>query len=156
MASLPTHPAPPEVRIRGATAADLSAAQRFYGQCGYGGGAIADDDKVLLAEAGGEIVGIGRLSHQHGVLCLRGMQVAATLRGNGIGKRILQRLATTIGTEECWCLPYEHLEGFYGSAGFLAIDQSAMPEFLRERLDGYRARGLRVIAMRRPAGAGST
>lgn len=106
MVSLPMLLELSDIHVRAAGTAEFPAAQRFYDACGYGGAAIVASDQVLIAEAGGQIVAVGRLSREQGVLCLRGMQVASRLHGNGVGQRLLQGLATQMRGEECWCLPY--------------------------------------------------
>ena len=142
---------PPEIVLSQAAATDFAAVERFYEACGYGGGAVHRDDHIVLAQTSAGIVGIGRLSRERGVLCLRGMQVVAPLRGQGIGACILRSLSDAIDGQPCWCLPYAHLERFYGSGGFVTCNPHTLPSFLHERLAGYRDRGLQVIAMRRRA-----
>ena len=81
---------------------------------------------------------------------LRGMQVAPERRGGGIGRQLLNALVAELGGEECFCVPYTHLTGFYGSVGFVAIPDENAPPLLRYRVAGYRTRGLDVLLMRRP------
>lgn len=120
-----------------------------YEAWGYGGG-VQPDDRVYIAEVGGELAGVVRRTREHGVTMLRGMQVAPERRGRGIGWRLLQALVAELGGDECFCVPYTHLTGFYGSVGFAEIPDENTPPFLRDRLAGYRARGLNVLVMRRP------
>ncbi|HEX6372830.1 MAG TPA: GNAT family N-acetyltransferase [Longimicrobium sp.] len=120
-----------------------------YEAWGYGGG-VQPEDRVYLAESGAELVGIVRRTREHEVTMLRGMQVAPEWRGRGIGWRLLRALVAELGAEECYCVPYSHLTGFYGGAGFVAIPEENAPPFLRPRMAGYRTRGLDVLVMRRP------
>lgn len=122
-----------------------------YEAWGYGGG-VTPEDRIYLAESGGELIGIVRRTLEHEVTMLRGMQVAREWRGRGIGRLLLSALVAELGTEECICLPYTHLTDFYGSAGFVEIPEEDAPPFLRYRLAGYRTRGLSVLVMRRPGG----
>ena len=62
----------------------------------------------------------------------------------------LPYLVAELGGEECFCVPYTHLTGFYGSVGFVAIPDENAPPLLRYRVAGYRTRGLDVLLMRRP------
>lgn len=139
-----------ETTIHDATPAEHAEAQAFYAACGYGGAAIQPTDRVVLARSDGQIVGVGRLSDEGGAWCLRGMQVAPSFRGSGIGRRVLDTLVVHMQNAACWCLPYTHLAGFYGRAGF-EQRHANMPGHLQSRLDRYRARGMDVIAMWRPA-----
>ncbi|WP_420124868.1 GNAT family N-acetyltransferase [Longimicrobium sp.] len=120
-----------------------------YEAWGYGGG-VTPEDRIYLAERGGELVGIVRRTREHEVTMLRGMQVAAEWRGRGIGAQLLRAFVAELGTEECLCVPYTHLTEFYGSPGFVQMPEEALPPFLRYRLAGYRTRGLSVLVMRRP------
>lgn len=138
-----------DTTIRIARAEEHARVLQTYEAWGYGGG-VQPEDRVYLAEAGGELVGIVRRTREHEVTMLRGMQVAPEWRGRGIGGRLLRALVAELGTEECTCIPYAHLTGFYGAAGFAEIPEEAAPPFLRYRLAGYRTRGLSVLVMRRP------
>lgn len=122
-----------------------------YEAWGYGGG-VQPEDRVYLAESGGELVGIVRRTREHEVTMLRGMQVAPEWRGRGVGRELLRALVAELGAEECICVPYTHLTDFYGAAGFVEMPEEAVPPFLRYRLAGYRTRGLSVLVMRRPGG----
>jgi GNAT superfamily N-acetyltransferase len=140
-----------DTTIRIARPEEHARALEAYEAWGYGGG-VQPDDVVYLAESGGELVGIVRRTREHGVAMLRGMQVAPEWRGRGIGRLLLRALVAELGADECFCVPYTHLTGFYGAAGFEEIQEENTPPFLRDRLAGYRARGLDVLVMRRPGG----
>lgn len=140
-----------DTTIRVARPEEHARVLRTYEAWGYGGG-VQPDDRVYLAEAGGELVGIVRRTREHGVAMLRGMQVAPEWRGRGVGRRLLRALVAELGAEECFCVPYTHLVAFYGAAGFEKIPEENAPPFLRYRIAGYRTRGLDVLIMRRPPG----
>jgi len=131
---------------------DLPAAQRFYDSRRYGGAAIRPSDFVVLARHQEQIVGIGRLSREHDLLWLRGMQVQPEFQRSGVGTRILDRLSEEIGPRWCCCLPYDHLVAFYRRGGF-GVPIGELPPPLSARLQGYRSGGLQVVAMVRPARA---
>lgn len=135
--------------IRIARPEEYARVLQTYEAWGYGGG-VQLDDRVYIAEVGGELAGIVRRTREHEVTMLRGMQVAPERRGRGIGWRLLQALVAELGGEECFCVPYTHLTGFYGSVGFVEIAEENTPPFLRYRVAGYRTRGLSVLVMRRP------
>jgi GNAT superfamily N-acetyltransferase len=139
-----------DITIRVARPEEYARIRETYEAWGYGGG-VQPEDVVYLAEAGGELAGVVRRTHEHGVTMLRGMQVAPEWRGRGVGRRLLNALVADLGGEECFCVPYTHLTGFYGAAGFVEIAEEYAPPFLRPRLAGYLTRGLSVLVMRRPA-----
>ena len=64
---------------------------------------------------------------------------------------MLQAIAEWLDGRECYCVPYPHLVGFYGQIGFAALDPSAAPPFLAERLTDYRCNGEDVILIRKLA-----
>jgi GNAT superfamily N-acetyltransferase len=135
--------------IRIARSEEYAHVLQTYEAWGYGGG-VQPDDRIYIAEVDGELAGIVRRTREHGVTMLRGMQVAPERRGRGIGWRMLQALVAELGGDECFCVPYTHLTGLYGSAGFAEIPEENAPPFLRYRIAGYRTRGLSVLIMRRP------
>jgi GNAT superfamily N-acetyltransferase len=140
-----------DTTIRIARPEEHAHALATYEAWGYGGG-VQPDDVVYLAEIDGELVGIVRRTREHEVTMLRGMQVAPEWRRRGIGRQLLRTLVADLGTDECLCVPYAHLTGFYGAAGFVEIPEENAPPFLRYRIAGYRTRGLSVLVMRRPGG----
>ncbi len=106
-------------------------------------------DIVWLAEAGSEPIGIVRIATEHETLVLRGMRVAQVSQRSGIGTRMLRAIEEWLGPRECYCVPYAHLERFYGQVGFTRADPGGAPEFLIERVSQYRGEGLDVILLRR-------
>jgi hypothetical protein len=131
-----------------APASSFDQLVRAYEAWGYKEG-IRPEDTVWTAEEGAELIGIVRIAPEHGALVLRGMRVAESRRGNGTGTQMLAALTAWLNGRECWCVPYVHVAGFYGCAGFEEAELAA-PLFLRERLAQYRGRGLKVTIMRRP------
>jgi len=116
---------------------DLPAAQEFYNSVGYKSG-IAPGCDIAAARIGGEIVGLSMICHENEMLVLRGMQVDPTFQRQGIGRQILERTKELLSDRECWAIPYDHLENFYGTVGFVRVDEEEAPEFLKERIGGYR------------------
>ena len=106
-------------------------------------------DTVWLAEAAEGAVGIVRVAAEQGTLVLRGMRIAEHARRQRLGTRMLHAIAEWLRDRECYCVPYPHLQGFYGQIGFVVIDPTAAPAFLAERLANYRRSGEDVILMRR-------
>ncbi len=136
------------VRIELATHSSLSQIASFYLACGYGGG-VSEADTVLVAYDGTELAGVVRLCSESSVIVLRGMQVLPSFRRQGIGSRLLAACVPYFGPCAAFCLPWAHLETFYGSVGFVPVTPEAAPEFLSQRYSSYVARGLKVIIMGR-------
>ena len=79
---------------RRATAADLGAIERLH-----------------VAEAASEIVGVVRLCEENEVLVLRGMYLLGAWQRKGVGSRLLDELVPLIGDRPCWCVAYRHPPG---------------------------------------------
>jgi|TARA_A100001391_G_scaffold165205_1_gene125064 predicted N-acetyltransferase YhbS len=139
--------------LRKNIAKDLGWLERFYAEAGYGG-TVQPEDRVFFAVSGEVIAGVVRLAIENGSLVLRGMQVAEAYRGKRIGMALLRYLADDLGNKPCFCLPYSHLEAFYGIAGFQVANDSEIPLFLAERKHAYLHRGMDVVSMvRQSSGA---
>jgi N-acetylglutamate synthase-like GNAT family acetyltransferase len=134
--------------VRHAAPAEWPKVERFYRDRKYRG-EVSLDAHIVMAERGKEMVGVGRVQAEQGVLVLRGMRVDPECQRRGVGSRILDQLAGDLNGRRCYCLPYRHLRAFYGRAGFFEIDPQAAPAFLRARLHDYRAAGLDVTIMQR-------
>ena len=102
-------------------------------------------DETLLLERDGAVIAAVRLAPGHGTLELRTMVVDTRRQRTGVGSRLLGRAARAIGDRECYCLCWSYLEGFYGQVGFVRVDETTLPEFLRERFASSKDQ----IAMRR-------
>ena len=91
------------------------------------------DQEVFAAREGRTLVGALRLPEAK-TLVLRTVVVADGRRGQGIGRAMLAIASEAIGRRECWCFPWEHLEGFYGAIGFRRVDRGQIPPSLLHRL----------------------
>jgi GNAT superfamily N-acetyltransferase len=136
------------VALGRATPAELTQIEVFYQTCGYTGG-VTSDDIIFVARGGGAIAGCVRLCREAGSLVLRGMHVAPAWQRQRVGTQLLHEIVGAIGTDPCYCLPWAHLEAFYGADGLVRTAQHEAPAFLQVRLAEYLARGLDVILMRR-------
>jgi GNAT superfamily N-acetyltransferase len=125
---------------------DLARIRAFYDAVGYGG-SVSEADIIFAATAGGQVIGVVRLCEEDGVTVLRGMHVAPGYQRRGIGRALLAQCIPWLDRGPAYCLPYEHLVGFYGQAGFVPAAADTLPRFLAERLDRYLLSGQRVIAM---------
>jgi GNAT superfamily N-acetyltransferase len=138
-----------EIAIRHAMVEDLESVLQGYAAWGYRG-TITPRDVILMAERGNELVGLVRMVPEEGTLVLRGMYVRPSDRRSGIGRKLLSAATLWLGARECYCVPYEHLEDFYGQGGFQRCDVPTAPPFLQKRLEDYCDRGLNVLLLRRP------
>lgn len=129
-------------------ARELAAVRAFYERAGYGGGA-ADADLTFAAKVGDRLVGVVRLCEEDGIIVLRGMHIDPACQRQGIGRALLMHCAPHLDAGAAYCLPYAHLAGFYGQAGFVPVEPEAIPVFLRKRLAAYLASGQQVLAMHR-------
>ncbi|HEX8785991.1 MAG TPA: GNAT family N-acetyltransferase [Telluria sp.] len=136
------------IEIAEASASGRQAVAQLYAQAGYGA-PIEAGDRVMVATLEGQLVGAVRLCCEHGVMVLRGMQVRNGFQRLGIGSRLLEACLPWLDRGVVFCLPYAHLTGFYGAAGFEVLGADGLPAFLAQRLDRYLAQGQNVVAMRR-------
>jgi len=95
---------------------------------------LAPEQQVFAARENGVVVGALRLCPEADTLLLRTVVVAEGLRGRGIGRVMLEAASAAIGARECWCFPWEHLEGFYGRIGFRRTSRGDVPSLLEHRL----------------------
>jgi len=87
-----------------------------------------------------------------GVPMLRTMRVSKKFQRQGLGLRLLHAFAEYLdknNIRDVFCLPYLHLDGFYGAIGFKIVRDDEVPLFLQERMREYGAKGQRVLCMRR-------
>lgn len=129
-------------------AAGLAEIGVFYETVQYGGG-VFPDDVTLAARLDGRLVGAVRICSEGGVFVLRGMQVAPAFQGQGIGRVLLDFCVPYLNRGLSYCVPYEHLTGFYGQVGFVVTPPELLPIFLAERVAQYVATNRRTLAMKR-------
>jgi GNAT superfamily N-acetyltransferase len=144
-----------KVIVRLAVPWDRPRVEAFCHDRGYRG-FVSPEAAIVVAELGLDLVGLGRIQTEGGVLVLRGMRVDLPHRRSGIGTRLLELLVTAIATRACYCIPYSHLRGFYQRAGFIDHETDSAPGFLRARLNEYREAGNDVILMLRPGSRASS
>ncbi len=135
--------------VRLGTADDLPHVNELYREWGYRATALTGDT-LIVAENDKQIIGVVRLTIEHGVRMLRGMRVQPAYQRTGIGTRMLELTVRSIGERECFGIPYTHLLPFYARIGFTEIPPAEAPPFLVERSESYRAEGLKVAIIRRP------
>ena len=130
----------------------LSKVNAFYESCGKVT-SVSPHDILIVARDGIDIVGVARLSKEEAAYVLRTMQIREDLQGQGLGTLILNRfdkLLTELKISRVYCMPYLHLEYFYGLIGFRKIAAKDAPVFLQNRAKDFHLRnpGKDVILMR--------
>jgi len=119
------------------------------------GGAKArarNEDLFFLAMTGKQPVGCVRFCVEEKTPMLRSMMVAEEFRGQGVGEKMLGAFEAFLdreGVRDAFCLPYAHLEEFYGKIGFRKVSQEEMPAFLLVRMAENNAGVKPVICMKR-------
>ena len=112
---------------------------------------MAAGERVLIARAGGRIVGACRLCAEVDGLTLRGVYVAPDCQRQGLGSALVAGALRRAAGQPLYCIPFAHLHGFYARAGFGEILPAEAPAYLAERLRIYREKlGLDVILMSAP------
>ncbi len=137
------------LHVRVARPEELLRVREAYSAWGYNGG-CESDDVVLLAERDREMLGVVRCTLEHGIVMLRGMQVAPHVRRQHVGTCLLESFVARLQGRECYCIPFAHLVAFYERGGFQLQLEHDAPPFLLDRLTRYRFDGLSVVLMRRP------
>jgi GNAT superfamily N-acetyltransferase len=122
------------VVIRPASAADDAWIHGRYAEADF----VAHDPShdVLIAEAGGVPVGLGRLVPcDAGAVELGGMYVLEGFRGQGVGPALVRALIERAGRARIYCIPWTRLEGMYARHGFRTIEPGAdLPAAVADKL----------------------
>ena len=113
---------------------------------------VSGDDRVFVAEDGDEIHGAVRVESKSGVQVLRGMYMHPESVRKGIGTKLLSHIEPILAETDSYCIPFDHLFGFYGQAGFSQVAPENAPSFLAERIQKYFGEGKRVAIMHRQRG----
>ena len=120
----------------------LNEISEFY-QTHASAAKVTAEDELVVAYADQKFIGSVRLCNEQEVYTLRSMQIAESYQRRGLGLEILNRFRKRVeerNITEVYCVPYAHLEEFYGNIGFKKIEERQAPEFLQERIGGYRER----------------
>jgi N-acetylglutamate synthase-like GNAT family acetyltransferase len=125
-----------------------SAIKEFYGLVAYNQ-ELDSHDMVIIATIDDCIVGCCRLCLENKSRVLRGLQVHPHYRGQGISSSLLKKASEILGQEECYCLPYAHLESLYSKVGFVRIDENEAPYWFYNRYCDYKKQNRDVIIMKK-------
>ncbi len=130
---------------------DKSAIEEFYKKNGSKGTA-RQDDLFFVAYFDDSIVGCVRFCVEEGTPMLRTMYVDSTCRQQGVGRYLLEAFAAYLDLNKIknvFCLPYTHLENFYGFINFKIVPTNQVPPFLIDRSKTYAQNGTITLYMRR-------
>ena len=123
-------------------------AQEFYSTVEYYS-EIQPSDIVFSAYENDDIIGVVRIAPENGSLVLRGMMIAPSHQRKGIGTLMIKELEKSIGDQDCYCIPHDWLEGFYGQIEFKKIVDNEAPQHLQERILENRKKYPHLIMMKR-------
>ena len=104
---------------------------------------VEASDFVLGLFKKNKLIALVRISSEEEIFVLRSMQVHSDFQRQNFGTKLLNELETYIlkrNFTPLYCIPYGHLEKFYGQIGFKTISENESPFFLQERVKGYRQR----------------
>lgn len=126
----------------------------LYDRCGKKHRA-RDTDIFFVAFDGERAVGAVRYCVEQGSALLRSMQVDPEYQRKGVGMKLLQHFEGYLKenrVRSVFCLPYAHLEGFYGQIGFRPVRVAEAPAFLHDRMLEYKSihPANRYMLMKRP------
>lgn len=124
--------------------------KQFYKQVNYFNQVGRKDEVYCLRDTsdGNAIVAAVRLVKTADYLILRSMVVAPASQRQGLGKLFLQQVIAQLGKRTCWCYPFEWLEDFYKSAGFICIEPEKAPLLIHTKYQQYLAQGRKLLIMR--------
>jgi amino-acid N-acetyltransferase len=122
------------MRIRNATNADLSAVESLLSASDLPLDGVRDNfSSFIVAEDEGKIAGAIGLEEFGSTALLRSAVVSAEHRGNGIGRRLVERLldhAEDAGIDELYLLTTT-AEKYFPRFGFTPTTRSAVPDALK-------------------------
>ncbi len=113
-----------------------SIADDFYQKCGSAG-FVNTQDTLVSAYVENEMIGNVRLCFEQDHFLLRTMRVRNDFQRTGVGIKILKAFENLLSERsifEVYCVPYAHLESFYGTIGFKDIVIEVAPGFLQDRI----------------------
>jgi len=130
---------------------EVAKVNDFYRKTAYFR-SVTEKERVFIVRDEGKIVGALCVESEADIRVLRGMYVLPELVRKKIGTTLLQFIEPVLKDKDAYCIPYRHLEGFYETIGFKAVDVNGTPDFIANRFNLYCAKGLEVLIMYRPKG----
>ena len=121
--------------VRSARAADWNDVSKLLRDAGL----PTDDlgpkllEHFLIAELGGEIVGLVGLETYDTKGLLRSLVITSRSRSTGLGKKLVSALeaaAQAAGIKDLWLLTID-AEGYFATLGYIIVARDAVPEAIR-------------------------
>lgn len=125
----------------------LPLVNKFYKSCGDSAKAGRGDIVYVVRRAQTIVAAVRSQQRAPGSYFLRSMCVAPQLRRQGLGHLLLSGMRDFLDTIHCYCYPFDHLDGFYGLAGFCVVDPDTQPDYISEPLLRYRRQGRKLLLM---------
>ncbi|HYF39233.1 MAG TPA: arsenic resistance N-acetyltransferase ArsN2, partial [Gemmatimonadales bacterium] len=126
------------VNLRTATPADLPAVLSLLERSELPTAGVADNfSHFLVAEAGGQLVGVAGLELYDGSALLRSVAVESRWRGTGVGKVLVERAidhARERGVEDVYLLTTT-AEHYFPRFGFTCVSRDSVAEGIRRSVE---------------------
>ncbi|MGR5065967.1 GNAT family N-acetyltransferase [Photobacterium sp. DNB22_13_2] len=119
---------------------------RFY-KSYYPAGKAKKDEVIWIGEDNKGIQACVRFKQFGEYQLLTGMLVHPELRSQGYAIALLEASKEQITTSQCYCFAFSHLEELYQGSGFTIIEDNALPEQLKSRINRYRQSGKTLTPM---------
>ncbi len=123
----------------------LPLIKRFYKQ--YYPSKPKSDECIIVAYLDSSLVGVVRFRPVGEYSLLTGMVVSPQFRGQGYAAQILNYCQKNYLTNQCYCFAYSHLQNLYEQHQFSLIEQSVLPQNLRDLFERYVNGGKSLLPM---------
>ena len=144
------------VSLRPATGRDLSAVYRLLAASSLPLAGVADNlENFVVAESGGEVVGVTGLEVCRNNALLRSTAVDPAWRGRGVGRQLVERVvaeAEARGIRALYLLTTT-AEHYFPSFGFARTTREAVPEEVRATAEFQGACPASAVVMARELAA---
>ncbi len=119
---------------------------KFYCEQGYHSG-WSHTERAFIAINNNDIIGSVKVEVRDGVSILRGMYIIKEYQGKALGTSFIKFIEPILNETVSYCMPFMHLNEFYGQIDFKPINPTCLPTFLAQRYQSYKDRGYQIIAM---------
>ena len=127
----------------------------FYKSTGYKG-SWGESERAFYISESSKIIAVVKIENIDDIFTLRGMFVLDSYKKKGYGSELLNHIESTYKNQTLYCIPFAHLNKFYGKIGFEVIPKKEFPSLLKSRIHKYQKNGSNVIAMKRLAKSQTT
>ncbi len=109
-------------------------------------GSASGGEQVFVIYQNDNIIAAVRLVPFEGFYWLRSLYVKSELRGQSLGKKLLEHIHKHI-TLPIYCFPYSHLLSFYQDSGYTLLEPDQLPSNLQQLFNRYQGKGQGLICM---------